>query len=78
MDTDDDQLANANSFGDDHKPTVGSLEAQARALLSQPALTDQRPQHVITEERRSTARMLCDAIERGYRARMNMFPYVDD
>lgn len=42
MDTDEDQLANANMFGDDHKPTIGPLEAQARALLSQPALTDQR------------------------------------
>ncbi len=42
MDTDDDQLANANMFGDDHKPTVGPLEAQARALLRVPALTDQR------------------------------------
>lgn len=42
MDTDDDQLANANLFGGDHKPTPGPLEAQARALLELPVLTDQR------------------------------------
>ncbi len=60
MDTDDDDLANANLFSGDHKPTLNPLEAQARALLEHPLLTDQRPRRV------STAEQLCRAIRSSW------------